>query len=200
MKKNIQTGFLFFVVVFISAILWFFIYYTPARKEIGKIRSELEVLDRKIRQDIPEERIFAVQQEADSLTAALRQRKIRVYPMTDFMLLGRRVQETLNKYDLTLVSLNPKYETLEEIQRDTVEIVELPMTIVLKGRYSGFSRFIDQLADLPFVIRADAFDLQRQDISKSDVQFSVQGVIFLIKTTAAPKPRTVPVPAAPPQT
>jgi Tfp pilus assembly protein PilO len=200
MKKNIQTGFLFFVLVFIGAIVWFFIYYTPARKEIGKIRKELEVLDRKIKQDIPEERIFAVQQEADSIMVTLRQRKTRVYPMTDFMMLGKRVQETLNPFDLTLVSLNPKYEKLEEIQRDTVEIVELPITIVLKGRYSGFSRFIDQLADLPYVIRVDTFDLQRQDIAKSDVQFSINGVIFLIKTTAGPKPRAVPVPAAPPKT
>jgi Tfp pilus assembly protein PilO len=200
MKKNIQTGFLFFIIVFIGAIVWFFIYYTPTRAETGKIQSELKVLDRKIKQDIPEARIFAVKREADSLSQSLQQRKNRIYPMTEFMLLGRRVQDAINPYDLTLVSLNPKYERLEEIQRDSAEIVELPMTIVLKGGYTGFTRFFDHQADLPFVIRADAFNLKREDVAKTDVLFSLEGIIFLRKTTTGPKPQAVPVPAAPPKT
>ncbi len=200
MKKNTAIGFLFFLIVFIGAIVWFFIYYTPARRQISDIRANIAVLDRKIRQDIPEERILAVQQETDSLVTSLQRRKTRIYPMSDFLLLGRRVQDAINKYDLTLVSLNPMYEKIEQAQRDTSEIAELPMTIVVKGRYSGFKRLIDEQNEWPFVIRMDAFDLQREDIAKSTVLFSIKGVIFLKKETAVPKPRTAPVPAEQPKT
>ena len=62
-------GFLFFLIVFICAIVWFFIYYTPARRQIRDIRANIAVLDRKIKQDIPESQILAVQ---SSPQAALR--------------------------------------------------------------------------------------------------------------------------------
>lgn len=200
MKKTTYIGFLFFLIVFIGAIVWFFIYYTPARRQIKDIRANIAVLDRKIKQDIPESQILAVQTETDSLVASLQRRKTRIYPMSDFLLLGRRVQEAINKYDLTLVSLNPIYEKIEEAQRDTSEIAELPMTIVLKGRYSGFTRLLDEQNEWPFVIRQDAFNLQREDIAKSTVLFSIQGVIFLKKEQAVSKPRTIPVQTGKPKT
>lgn len=200
MKKNTYIGFSFFLIVFIGAILWFFIYYSPTSRQIGKIRANIAVLDRKIKQDIPESQILAVQKETDSLVTSLERRKTRVYPMSDFLLLGRRLQEAINKYDLTLVSLNPVYEKIEEAQRDTSEIAELPMTIVLRGRYSGFTRLLDEQNEWPFVIRPDAFNLQREDIAKSTVLFSIQGVIFLKKEEAVSKPRTIPVSTAKPKT
>ncbi|MDM7925008.1 MAG: hypothetical protein QUS35_03225 [bacterium] len=200
MKKNAYTGFVFFLIVFIGAIAWFFFYYTPTKGQIRDIRGKIAVLDRKIKQDIPETQILAVQQETDSLVSSLQRRKTRVYPMSDFLLLGRRVQEAINKYDLTLVSLNPMYEKIEEAQRDTSEIAELPMTIVLKGRYSGFTRLLDEQNEWPFLIRAEAFDLKREDIAKSTVLFSIKGVIFLKKEASVSKPRTVPVPAGKPKT
>lgn len=200
MKKNTYIGFSFFLIVFVGAIVWFFIYYTPTSRQIGKIRANIAVLDRKIKQDIPESQILAVQKETDSLVTSLERRKTRVYPMSDFLLLGRRLQEAINKYDLTLVSLNPVYEKIEEAQRDTSEIAELPMTIVLRGRYSGFTRLLDEQNEWPFVIRPDAFNLQREDIAKSTVLFSIQGVIFLKKEEAVSKPRTIPVSTAKPKT
>lgn len=200
MKKNTYIGFLFFLIVFIGAIAWFFIYYMPTRGQIRNIRGNIAILDRKIKQDIPESQILAVQKETDSLTASLQRRKTRVYPMSDFLLLGRRLQEAINKYDLTLVSLNPMYEKIEEAQRDTSEIAELPMTIVVKGRFAGFARLLDEQNEWPFVIRSDAFDLKREDVAKSTVLFSIKGVIFLKKEASVSKPRTVPVPAGQPKT
>ncbi|MBN2201357.1 hypothetical protein JW777_05335 [bacterium] len=199
-KKSVQTGFLFFLIVFIGSITWFFIYYMPTRREIKTTRANIAVLNRKIKQDIPETRILAVKQEADSLNASLVRRKSRIFPMSDFLLLGRRFQDAINKYDLTLVSLTPQYEKIEHVQRDTAEIAELPMTILLKGRYSGFSRLLDDQSEWPFVIRADAFDLQREDVAKSTALFTLDGVIFLRKETTGPEPRTVPSPDGQPKT
>lgn len=179
--KNVKYGFIPPVAIVFLAVALLVLFDIPARREIKKMKGELAVLEYKIKQDVPELLIQRLQTIADSLSLVLKNKENKIYPMADLIGLGPKIQTIVNRYNLTLIALKPKYESLITLQTDTAEISELPITIEIKGKFASFAKFIDDLTKLPFAIKADEFALNREDREKAVVDIEIKGVLFLRK-------------------
>ena len=190
--KNIASGFIFPAAVFLAAVVWLIAFYLPTRQSIDKIKLDLADLRYKIEKDVPEELIQSIRMQADSLSAVLEKKENRIYRMADLSGLGPQIQSVAKKYNLALTALKPKFESLSTLNSDTSEIVELPISIEMKGKFGAFTRLLDDWSNLPFVVRADGFTLDREDKAKGIVNFQIQGVVFLMKEKVNATNRTTP--------
>jgi Tfp pilus assembly protein PilO len=179
--KKIQTGFILPLVVILGAVAWFFVFHQPSRDKIRVIKQELVLLKEKIRKDVPESLIQSVQRQSDSISVALESKKTRIFPFSELIHFGDAVQPVVKKYGLTLVSLKPDYKSLAALEADTSEICELPISIQVEGKYDAFTKFMDDLATLPFAVRVDDYFIDRLNKETKLVNFEVKGVVFLRK-------------------
>jgi hypothetical protein len=194
--SNIKYGFIPPLALILAAAGLFVVVDLPARRGITRIKNDLAVLEQKIRQDVPEQLIEKTQSESDSLSSVIAGISARIFPMTDLTGFGPKIQSITRNYDLTLVALKPKYESLASLQTDTAEIVELPISLVMSGKFGAFTKFADDLPRLPFAVRADEFVLTRQDRETAIVEFEIKGVLFLRKAGVNSEGRGAPGGAA----
>jgi Tfp pilus assembly protein PilO len=179
--KNVTYGFVLTFVLFIAAAAWVFFYLTPLNRQIRTHREQLATLDRKIKQDVPESLIQAIEKQADSLTVVLESRRNRIYPMADLIHLGPAMQSMARKYDLSLIAVKPEYNSLTTLEADTAEITTLPLTFVVKGPYAAFTRFADDLTRLNYAVRADDFFMNKPEKESGALTIEIKGVVFLRK-------------------
>jgi Tfp pilus assembly protein PilO len=179
--KNVKYGFIAPLAVVLLAVALLVLFDIPARRDIKKVKGELAALEFKIKQDVPEPLIQKIQDDADSLSSVLKNMENKIYPMADLIGLGPKIQTIVKSYNLTLVALKPKYESLAALQTDTADISELPITIEIKGKFPAFAKFVDDLTKLPFAIKADEFVLNREDRETAVVDMEIKGVLFLRK-------------------
>jgi hypothetical protein len=179
--KNVKFGFVPPLVIIVAAIGLFMLVDMPSRRGITKVKNDLAVLDLKIKQDVPEQLIQKIQNDSDSLSAVIKGIENRIFPMADLAGFGPKIQSIARNYDLNLVALKPKYESLDALEADTSEFAELPISLVLSGKFSAFAKFADDLSRLPFAVKADEFVLTRLDRATAVVEFEIKGVLFLRK-------------------
>jgi len=184
--KKIQIGFILPLAVLLGAVAWFFVFQQPKMKKIQTVQKDLAALREKIKKDVPESLIQSVQRQSDSISVVLESKKSRIYPFSDLIHFGDAVQPVVKKYGLTLVSLKPDYKSLPALEADTSEICELPISFQVQGKYDAFTKFMDDLANFPFAVRADEYFIDRLDKETKQVNFEVKGVVFLRKTAAKP--------------
>jgi Tfp pilus assembly protein PilO len=183
---KIQTGFILPLAVLLATVAWFFVFHQPKMKKIRACERELAELREKIGKDVPESLIQSVQKQSDSILVVLESKKKRIFPFSELIRLGDTVQPVVKKYGLSLVALKPDYKSLPALEADTSEICELPISIQVEGKYDAFTRFMDDLAVLPFVVRVDDYFIDRLDKETRQINFEIKGVIFLRKTAAKP--------------
>jgi len=179
--KTLKIGFVFPLLTVLAAVAWLMLYHFPTRAKINKIKNELIVLENKVRKDVPENRIQAMQKEADSLVIVLQNKENRIYPMQELVGIGGIIQPLMKSYNLALLSLKPKYESLATLQQDTAEIAELPIAFELKGRFHAFAKFMDDINKLNIAMKADELTLVRENREATDVNIEIKGVVFLKK-------------------
>jgi hypothetical protein len=182
MKSSaITKGFIFSILTVCGTVLWFVLVWTPNRRQFKEAKFSVQFLEGKIKKDIPESQIVAIQTLADSLSTALSQKQSRIYPADGMNDLVHFIQTTVKPYDMTVVTVRPKYEKLADLERDTSQAAELPATVEVKGRFSGFTRLMDDLDRLPLAFKVNTVDMYRQDADKAIVDIELQGVVFLRK-------------------
>jgi len=184
--KKVQTGFILPLAILLGAVAWFLVFQQPKMKKIRTIEHELGALREKIRKDVPESLIQSVQRQSDSISVSLESKKKRIFAFSDLIHLGDVVEPAVKKYGLTLVALKPDYKSLPALVADASEICELPISIQVEGKYEAFTKFMDDLAVLPFAVRADDYYIERLDKETRQANFEIKGVVFLRKAAAKP--------------
>jgi hypothetical protein len=181
-SSTLAKGFVFPLLALFGIILWTVLFLTPNRKQIKETKFSVKFLENKIKKDIPETQIQAIEKLADSLNSKLRQKESRIYPAEEMSDLVHFIQTSFKPYDLTVVTVRPVYENLADLEKDTTATAELPATVEVTGRFSGFTRLMDDLDRLPFAFKVNAVDLYRQDAEKASMDIELKGIVFLRKS------------------
>jgi hypothetical protein len=148
---------------------------------VGGMNQRIVELEEKERQEIPESKIRLMQGLIDSLSASFERRMDRIYPEEDFLKLGDTLEKVCKSYDLKLTSIIPDFKGLSQLIEGKTDISELPITIELTGRFLDLGSFIDDLDHLPFIIKLNEVNLEKQVENQYNLKITLQGVIFLRK-------------------
>jgi hypothetical protein len=185
MKSSaLAKGFVFPLLALFGIILWVVLFWTPNRRLVKETKFSVKFLESKIKKDIPESQIQAIQNLVDSLGADFNKKESRVYPAEEMGDLVHFIQTSFKPYDLTVVTVRPVYENLAALENDTTGTAELPATVEVKGRFAGFTRLMDDLDGLPFAFKVNSVDLYREDAEKASVDIELKGIVFLRKSGA----------------
>jgi Tfp pilus assembly protein PilO len=98
--------------------------------------------------------------------------------------LGRIVDRLGKQYGIRLVAISPNYGSLSQISQSTEDVNELPITLEFKGRFSGVSRFLDNIHELPYVLRINETVIEKAEEGGSLLKIEFRGVIVLRKERA----------------
>jgi len=173
------SGFVLPGLLIVASIGLLVFVHSDYTKKIRETRDQLNVLEGKVKKDIPERHIRAMQRATDSLVVVLQRERRRIYPIEDLIQIGTRLQAIAKRYNLTMTALTPKYSSLINLDTDTSGIAELPVTVTLKGKFSGFTKLMDDLANLEFAVKVQYLSMVRQDEQTATVVIELKGEVFL---------------------
>ena len=124
---------------------------TPSNQKKIELEAELDILRGKTKRGVEEIKIINMEQAVDSLTAVLIDIKDRLYPAEEFDGLGKAIQKSGTQLSLQLIDVKPDYPKLKQLNNSSDEVVELPVTITLRGKFLQFARFLEHLSEFPYV-------------------------------------------------
>ncbi|MCD6116311.1 type 4a pilus biogenesis protein PilO [bacterium] len=162
-------------------LIWAVFSYMPLSKQGSQLKHKIEVLEKREKAKISEQELMSVNTLVDSLEARLKRGKKRFYPAENLLDLGREIERIVKKYDISLVSITPNYPSLAIFKDSQSSVVELPLAIQLQGRFTDFTKFLDDIPHLPFILRVNEVTLKVEEKSASRITIVFQGVIVLDK-------------------
>lgn len=162
-------------------VAWFIAFYLPVSKQTKEMNQRLVSLEEKERSAIPESQIRLMEQIVDSLSAKLEAHTRRIYPQKELLDMGRVIEKIGKQYQLKLLTIAPDYGSLSRLAQSSEEVSELPLMMEFGGTFSGFTRFIDQIDDLPYALRVRELVIQKDEASSYSLNIQLQGVIVLRK-------------------
>ena len=172
-------------------VAWVVAFYLPVSKQTKEMNQRLIQLEEKEREAIPEREVVLMERLVDRLSSKLDSCTQRIYPEEKLLDLGRVVEKIGKTYGLKPVSIAPDYGSLSRLAQSQEEISELPMMIEFGGSFSGFSRFIDGISDLPYAMYVREVVIQKDEEQRSSLSFQLKGVIVLRKAEVLPNDVTM---------
>ena len=166
---------------FVLFLIWVVFSYMPLSKQGSQLKHKIEVLEKREKSKISEQELMSVNTLVDSLEARLKRGKKRFYPAENLLDLGREIERIVKKYDISLVSITPNYPSLAIFKDSQSSVVELPLAVQLQGRFTAFTKFLDAIPHLRFILRVNEVTLKVEEKSANRITIVFQGVIVLDK-------------------
>ena len=179
-KKEIQVYIVIPVVVLTLIIAWYVMYYTPLDKAQKESQRKILVLEGKIEDKVTTQQVDMLQFEIDSLEKYLKSQEARVYPVEKLLGLGNELKEMVKPFGLKVITITPDFKSVSKIGPAMKDVGELPLTINFQATFNQFSKFLDGVPDLPYVLRVNEISIQKPE-KGYDLLINIKGVIVLRK-------------------
>ena len=176
-NKQVVIG----LIILLILAVWLTVVFLPTRGRIGDLNKQLVKLHQKEKEAVPRAEIEMVEGLIDSLSARLQTQRMRIYPESALLDLGKAIDKIGRQYNLKLQDITPDYNSLSSLRGGTGELSELSITIEFKGLFSNFTRFLDNIEDFPFAMRANEVVLEMENLKERELIIQLQGVIILRK-------------------
>jgi len=171
--------------VAVGGLVWFFGLYRPLEIKRAKIEAQIRNLMQKLQgATVSEKDLKSLEARRDQLRLEVADIEKRVWPKTLLPRIAEKIEERGRSYGLRFISITPSYEDLlrlGEVEADGKKspLIKLPVQFEMEGDYKSFGRFVDQVAQFPFVFTVGDFRLSRDPESYPRLKISMKGYLFL---------------------
>ncbi len=165
-------------VIAVIVIGWVFVYYMPASQELSVLNVDLADLREKENKKISQSEVNVIQSSVGKLISDIEEKMIRVYSGPLLLDLGRNVEKIAKDYDMDLIQIEVNYESLI-LFRSVEEISDLPVKMEFKGTFSNFSKLLDDVTNLPFAMRLQKIEIEKDQPETDYLKIVVQGIIVI---------------------
>jgi len=167
----------------IGIIAWTVIFFMPLQKNIGQLNDKIRMYEGKMKKKITDQDIALMKSKADSLNDILLSRRDRIYPLSEFLNLGKDLKAIGDKYGLKLETIRPDYTKLSEVGKTEADISELILTAEYSGTFKELTQFLDNKDEFPFWFGFNEIRLSKKE-SGTDVEIALKGKIVLAGDSA----------------
>ncbi|RKY81045.1 hypothetical protein DRQ07_04830 [candidate division KSB1 bacterium] len=161
--------------------LWFMAVFSPLKKQGSELKNKIDVLLQRERAKISDKELEAVRVLVDSLEKRIERGERKFIPEENLLDFGRGIEKILGNYNISLVSITPNYPSLAIFKDNASAVVELPIRLEMQGRFLSFAKFLDNVPDLPFILRTTEVTIKVEEKTSKAVTIILQGVIVLTK-------------------
>jgi Tfp pilus assembly protein PilO len=173
------------IVLVLALAGWYVLIFRNMQSDVGAIRKRMGVLEEEIKKDIPEVRIAAIQRQTDSLKTVIGEKQKKLFHENDFQTIGKRMTQTVNGFGLQTTAVTPDFGNLNTIRVKQGEISEVTIGLQAKGTFPEFTKFIDAFPALPFALKINQFQLNKEEDPKTGLQFNLKGAVMFTQDTVA---------------
>jgi len=163
-------------------VVWVLLIYMPAQKKIEKLNIEKARLEEKVRAEISDQQVQFMKNMVDTLIVKLERAEARIYPLNRLLKLGEDIDHICSDFGLKLVTITPDYSQISIIYKEQQEVSELPVSFRVEGQFSQLAEFLDAIPTFPFLMRVNAFNIEKLDIVKdTKLMIELKGAVVLRK-------------------
>jgi hypothetical protein len=164
---------------------WYVLFYRIMQADVGKIRKRMAMLEEEVKKDIPESKIAVITHQADSLRIVIREKQKKLFHEGDFQTIGKRMTQTIGGFGLQTTAVTPDFGNLKTVRVKPGELSEVTLGLQMKGTFSEFTKLLDAFPTLPFAIKINHFQLNKEEDPKTGLQFVLKGAVLFAHDTVA---------------
>jgi len=180
--KNAEWYIQLVVLVFVSALLWFLVYYfftSETRAEIDRLNEEIEQLKAKNQQaQIATQRINEFRALYASKMAEYEELKVLLPEEREITNVLQGLQETARESRLIVMRFSPRDDTQKESG-----IMAKPVEVEVDSNFNNLRVFFDRMAKLPRIVSITDFSLRQLEQQTAEKTLHAQ---FLLTAYYAP--------------
>ena len=168
-------------IVLVLIIFWILGFYLPIEGQSKVLNQRLNTLQGKVQDNVPEIKVQMLQIIVDSMKVRLDDKKSRLYPEEELLNLGKEIEKSCRQYGLTLKSIRPDYKSLAQIADINSELIEMPLSFQMEGKFSQFTAFLDAIPAQDYVFHLNGFEVFKEAENSRILTIELKGVFLLRK-------------------
>ena len=154
----------------IAIAIWAFdrFYYTPQKANISRLRAQVQMADRKLRESV----IFAtsverLEAEVSRLEGEFQGLRERTLEGEEFRTFLKHLARQSDRLQMKIVSLVPQEAKIaaskEKREAATFHYKKVSVHMVLHSTYGGLGTYLKRVEELPFLITVDRLQIEREE-------------------------------------
>ena len=169
-------------IVLVLIVFWILGFYLPIEGQSKVLNQRLNTLQDKVQDNVPEIKVQMLQIIVDSMKVRLDDNKSRLYPEEELLNLGKAIEKNCRQYGLTLKSITPDYKSLAQIADNNSEVIEMPLSFQMEGRFSQLTAFLDAIPGQDFVFHLNGFSIFKEAENSIVLTIELKGIFLLRKS------------------
>ncbi len=169
-------------IVLVLIIFWVLGFYLPIEGQSKVLNQRLNTLQGKVQDNVPEIKVQMLQIIVDSMKVRLDANKARLYPEEELLDLGKEIEKSCRQYGLTLKSITPDYKSLAQIADLNSELIEMPLSFQIEGRFTQLTAFLDAIPRHNYVFHLKGFNVFKEADNSRVLTIDLEGVFLLRKS------------------
>ena len=181
MGKNSTKLILIPFILILIVIAWFFGLYMPMNAQADKVSKQIQKIEVKAREIVPQAKVDMLQTNVDTLILQLKQRNNQLYPEEALLQIGKVFRQLGDSAGIKLVNITPDYQVLTQMATTSDEIVELPVTCEFEGNFANLTKFVDEASRFPFYYEIQYFTIKHHEEDDTKLVILLKGEIIIQK-------------------
>jgi len=162
---NAQKKFYIILVVLLSGVfLWLYFFYLPTLSLINESKTKLLTYNTKIKSaSDASSNITEIEQSLERLKSELIDLEQKIVDKSQLENFAKLMESEARKYQLTIINVSPivnYYFKIGEINPSGTYISRLPFEMNLTANFMSFSKFLNNLENLPFYIHLEGINME----------------------------------------
>ena len=166
------------ILVVISLIfIWYYFIYVPQLNTLSKLETSLLEYGNKVHMaQNAKVNLINIRKRYQIVQNRLEEERAKFVRKKDLGTVTKTLQKLAREYNLKLVDFSPGFRDYFEKQNE--QIIPLPLSITLVGRYLAIGKFIEAWMNLPFYLIPESIILEKLDKNGYDIQAVIEAKLY----------------------